>query len=67
MVPDTNSRDLLIVLLAELNLLEVRDYPLLLDTLWDYGISAVRSPCYENLSWGRSQLRGNFDDGLVIG
>ena len=58
MVPDTNSRDLLVVLLAEFDLLEVRDDPLFLD--------AVSSPCNENLSWGRSQLFGNFNDNLVI-
>jgi len=61
-----NSADFLIILLAELNLLEIRYYAFFLDTLRDNRISSVDAPRNEDLGCCCAQLFCDFlDDGVV--
>lgn len=57
----------LVILLAELDLLEVRDNALLLNALWDDRVTAMDTPCDEDLGGGRVELFGDRDDGWVLG
>ena len=57
---------LLVVLLAEFDLLEVRNNSLFLHTLWNNRVASVCSPCYQHLRGSRVQFLGNFtDNGMV--
>jgi len=56
---------LLVVLLAEFDLLEVRNNSLFLYTLWNNRVASVRSPCHQHLR-SRVQFLGDFTDNCVV-
>lgn len=62
-----DGADLLVVFLAELNLLEVRDDARLLDTLRDDRVSAVCTPCNQNLGGGGAELFRDLLHDWVLG
>ena len=57
---------LLVVLLAEFDLLEVRNDSLFLHTLWNNRVASVHSPCHQHLRRGRVQFLGDFLDNGVV-
>lgn len=56
---------LLVVLLAEFDLLEVRNNSLFLHALWNNRVASVCSPCHQHLRRGCVQFLGDFMDNCV--